>query len=252
MGQEWRPRKTMINNVTGGHTTYGHVVGILMNDSTIPRIPGDPGHAETFSFPVIYEVLKGFPFEDLVNIKRDNIDILIERAQILQEKGVNLIVADCGLFGIYHEELRRHLKIPFIGSALDIIPLLQRFLPVNRKVGIITGDTRILKSDHFEASGIDPETVLIAGMDNSSEFKKVVIEKNPELNIDKMREELIDTALSLLNKDLGAIVLECTNLISFRIDLQNILKVPVFDLVSLIEFYVSGFRTRIFQSQFMR
>ena len=241
----------MKNNVTGGQTTYGHVVGILMNDSTTPRIPGDPGHAETFSFPVIYEVLKGFPFEDLVNIKKDNIGILIERAKMLQAKGVNLIVGDCGLFGIYHEELRRHLKVPFIGSALDMVPLLQRFLPVNRKVGIITGDTRILKLDHFKASGIDHETVLIAGMDNSSEFKKVVIEKNTELNVDKMREELMDTATSLLNEDLGAIVLECTNLIPFRIDLQNILKVPVFDLVTLIEFYVSGFRSRIFQSQFI-
>ena len=241
----------MKNNVTGGQTTYGHVVGILMNDSTTPRIPGDPGHAETFSFPVIYEVLKGFPFEDLVNIKKDNIGILIERAKMLQAKGVNLIVADCGLFGIYHEELRRHLKVPFIGSALDMVPLLQRFLPVNRKVGIITGDTRILKLDHFKASGIDHETVLIAGMDNSSEFKKVVIEKNTELNVDKMRDELMDTATSLLNEDLGAIVLECTNLIPFRIDLQNILKVPVFDLVTLIEFYVSGFRSRIFQSQFI-
>ena len=37
------------------------------------------------------------------------------------------------------------------------------------------------------SSGIDPETVHIAGMDNSPEFKKVVIKKNAELNIEKMK-----------------------------------------------------------------
>jgi Asp/Glu/hydantoin racemase len=242
----------MINNVTGGQTTYGHVVGILMNDSTIPRIPGDPGHAETFSFPVIYEVLKGFPFEDLINIRKDNIDILIDRAKVLQKKGVSLIAADCGLFGPFHEELRRYLQVPFIGSALDMVPLLQRFLPFNRKVGIITGDTQILKPDHFNASGIDPETVLIVGMDNSSEFKRVVIEGNTELNIEKMRQDLMDTAADFMGENLGAVVLECTNLISFKIDLQKALRVPVFDLVTLIEWYVSGLRSRKFHSQFIR
>jgi len=77
--------------VSRGLNTYGHRVGILMSDSTIPRIPGDPDHAETFPFPVVNKVLKGFPFEDL--------------------------------------------KVPFIGSALD--------------------------------------TVLVAGMENSSDTEKV-------------------------------------------------------------------------------
>jgi hypothetical protein len=242
----------MTSPITGGLSSYGHVAGILMNDSTIPRIPGDPGHAETFSFPVIYEVLKGFPFEDLVDIKKDNIDILIDQAKALEAKGVSLIATDCGLFGPFHGDLKKHLNISFIGSALDIVPLLQRFLSLKNKVGIITGDTKILKPEHLKTSGIDPDSVLIAGMENSSEFKKVVIERNLVLDVEKMRQGVVDAALSLKRKDIGAVVLECTNLISFRMDIQKALRVPVFDLVSLIEFYVSGFGIRKFQSQFIR
>jgi aspartate/glutamate racemase len=242
----------MKNKVSGGQTTYGHMVGILMNDSTIPRIPGDPGHAETFPFPVVYEVLTGFPFEDLVVISKDHIDILIKQAKLLQKKGVSLIATDCGLFGPFHSDLRQYLDVPFIGSALDVVPLLQRFLPFSHKVGIITGDTGILKSAHLKASGIDPDTVVIAGMENCSEFNKVVIEKYPMLDIEDMRQGALDAALSLSDKNLGAIVLECTNLISFRIDIQQALKVPVFDLVTLIEFFISGFIPRNFQSQFIR
>lgn len=242
----------MTKNISGGRTTYGHVVGILMTDSLIPRIPGDPGHAETFSFPVVYEVLKGFPFDDLIAVKKDHMDILIDRAKALEDKGVSLVAADCGLFGPFQEDIKSHLQIPFIGSALDMVPFLQRFLPSNQKVGILTGDTKLLKQAHLEASAVDPDTVALAGMENSSEFKKVVIDRSPELDIEKMRQGVVDAALTLSSKSLGAVVLECTNLISFRMDIQKALKVPVFDLVSLIEFYVSGLRLQNFQSSFIK
>jgi Asp/Glu/hydantoin racemase len=241
----------MTHTISGGQTTYGHMVGILMTDSIIPRIPGDPGNAQTFPFPVIYEVLEDFPFEDLVSIKKDHINILIKHATALQKKGVQLIAADCGLFSPFQFDLKKHLNIPFIGSSLDIVPLLQRFLPSHRKVGIITGDTGILKPAHLKASNIEPDTIVLAGMENSSEFNKVVIKKYQNLDIENMRQGVVDAALSLPRKNLGAIVLECTNLISFRIDIQKALKVPVFDLVTLIEFYVSGLRLKNFQSQFM-
>ncbi|MCF6249636.1 MAG: hypothetical protein L3J69_20100, partial [Desulfobacula sp.] len=121
-----------------------------------------------------------------------------------------------------------------------------------RKVGIITGDTGILKPAHLKASGIDPDMVSIAGMENNSEFNKVVIERSQTLDIENMRKDVVGAALSLSDKNLGAVVLECTNLISFRIDIQQALKVPVFDLVTLIEFFISGFIPRSFQSQFIR
>ena len=84
--------------IFGGTTNYGQVAGILMLDSTIPRIPGDPGHAETFDFPVRYGVIRDFPFEDLVEIHKDNIGQVIKAAIDLQTEGVNFVAANCGLF----------------------------------------------------------------------------------------------------------------------------------------------------------
>lgn len=107
----------MTDTVIGGQTTYGHVVGILMTDSTIPRIPGDPGHAETFGFPVVYDVLKNFPFEDLVNITKDNTDILIERALALQKR----CQSDRGRLWAFRA-LSRRFKTPPAGSVYRICP----------------------------------------------------------------------------------------------------------------------------------
>ncbi len=67
-----------------------------------------------------------------------------------------------------------------------------------------------------------------------------------------MRQDVVDAALCQPRKNLGAIVLECTNLISFKTDIQKQLKVPVFDLVTLIEFYVSSIKAKNFQSQFIK
>ncbi len=240
----------MKNKIAGGRTTYGHAVGILMSDSRIPRIPGDPGHAETFDFPVVYEALEGFPFQDLIDLSKDRLGIVIDRAVRLQDRGVQLIAADCGLFGPFQEDIRAHLQVPFIGSALDIIPLLQRFLPTGRPVGIVTGHTGLLKPAHLRASGIDPVSVAVAGMENSAEFKRVVIERTPELDVEQMRQGVVQAAMALEGRPLGAVVLECTNLISFRQDIRNILNVPVFDLVSLIEWYISGIRLKPFSFSF--
>ena len=42
-----------------GHPYYGQYIGVLVFSTSTPRIPGDAGHAASFSYPVRYEVIKG-------------------------------------------------------------------------------------------------------------------------------------------------------------------------------------------------
>lgn len=239
--------------VFGGSTNYGQVAGILMLDSTIPRIPGDPGHAQTFDFPVRYGIVRDFPFEDLVEVRKDHIDQIIKAAIGLQTEGVNFVAADCGLFSPFQQDIADALSIPFIGSALNVIPLIAGFLPGYQKIGLITGDTRLLKSPHLEAAGADPDRLVIRGMENSEEFKQVVINRGQKLDIEAMQAGVLTAAEDLYRsgETLGAVVLECTNLITFRSDIQQQFNVPVFDLVSLMEFFADGYRFRDFTSRYI-
>jgi aspartate/glutamate racemase len=239
--------------IFGGSTNYGQVAGILMLDSTIPRIPGDPGHAETFNFPVRYGIVRDFPFEDLVEVRKDHIDQIIKAAIGLQTEGVNFVAADCGLFSPFQQDVADALGIPFIGSALNVIPLIAGFLPGYQKIGLITGDTRLLRSPHLEAAGADPDRLVIRGMENSEEFKQVVINRGQKLDIEAMQAGVLTAAEDLFRsgETIGAVVLECTNLITFRSDIQQQFNVPVFDLVSLMEFFADGYRFRDFTSRYI-
>jgi hypothetical protein len=224
-----------------------------MLDSIIPRIPGDPGHAETFDFPIRYGVIRDFPFEDLVEIRNDHIGRVIRVALELQNEGINFIAADCGLFAPFQRDIADALAIPFIGSSLNLLPLIAGFLPANQKIGLITGDTRLLKNRHLEASGADPDRLVIRGMENSVEFQNVVINRGLKLDPEAMQAGVLTAAEDLFRSGhaIGAVVLECTNLITFRSDIQRQFNVPVFDLVSLIELFADGYRYRNFVSRYI-
>jgi len=243
----------MKKKIYGGTHNYGQLVGILMLDSTIPRIPGDPGHAETFPFPVRYEIIRDFPFQDLVDIRKDRIDLVIQAAQSLENEGVSFVAADCGLFSPFQHEIANSLHIPFLGSSLNLIPFIANFLPEYQKIGVITGHSDLLRADHLQAAGANPGRLAISGMENSEEFQKVVIQRGMELDIENMRKGVVEAAQILLDtgEHIGAIVLECTNLITFRKDVQQLLGVPVFDAVSLIEFFAEGFRLHTFTSHYI-
>jgi aspartate/glutamate racemase len=237
--------------VSGGTTNYGQLVGILMIDSTIPRIPGDPGHAETFPFPVRYAVIRDFPFQDLIDIRRDNLPLIVKAAMDLEKEGVAFIAADCGLFSLFQEEISNAVNVPFLGSSLNLIPLISNFLPHAKKIGLITGDTGLLKDEHLRAAGARREQLIVEGMEGCSEFRRVVIERGNELDVREMKKGVLEVAERLVGRPVGAVILECTNLISFRSDIQRLLGVPVYDAVSLIEFFAEGYRLRTFSSRYI-
>lgn len=239
--------------VTGGFSTYGEVAGIIVLESPVPRIPGDPGHAATFGFPVRYGIPAGFPFMDLVRGDRARLESVIQTAWALQESGVRFVACDCGLFSIFHEEISTALSVPFLSSSLMLIPLLQRTLPPGQLVGVITGHSGFLTQQHLAPVGADLASVAVEGMQNDPEFCRVVIERAQQLDPERMRADTLAAGHRLIerNPDVSAIVLECTNLITFRSDLQKALRRPVFDMLSLVDLMAAGFRHRTFQTEFL-
>ncbi|HEY7141131.1 MAG TPA: aspartate/glutamate racemase family protein [Methylomirabilota bacterium] len=224
--------------VRGGFNQYGFAVGILMLDTRFPRIPGDMGNAATFPFPVRYHRVPGAS-PDLV-VRQGAAGLLpafVDGARQLEREGVGAVTTNCGFLVKYQEALAAAVGVPVLTSSLLLVPLVHRMLPPGRRVGILTVNAGALGDEHLRGAGIGPDLpIAVAGLEGEKEFTRVLLGDEAELDVDQAREEHVRVAQRLVadHPDVGALVLECTNMPPYGADIQRALGVPVFDIVSLV------------------
>jgi hypothetical protein len=100
----------------------------------------------------------------------------------------------------------------------------------------LTADANKLTERHFATVGADAVPVTVGGMEDSTEFREVILEaRRDDMDIEKLSAEIVETAVRLAadNKDIGALVLECTDMPPFAAEIQERLRLPVFDLTTL-------------------
>ena len=236
--------------VRGGFNQYGFTVGILMLDTRFPRIPGDMGNATTFPFPVRYHRVPGAN-PDLV-VRRGAEGMLpafVEGARALEREGVGAITTNCGFLVKYQRELAAAVSVPVFTSSLLLVPLVFRMLAPGRRVGLMTVNASSLGPEHLAGAGIAPDLPLVvAGMEGEKEFTRVLLDNELEMDVDLAREEHVRVARRLVaeHPDVGAIVLECTNMPPYAFALREVLGLPVYDVYSLITWLHAGLRPRDF------
>ena len=224
--------------VRGGFNQYGFTVGILMLDTHFPRIPGDMGNAATFSFPVRYHRVPGAE-PDLV-VRRGAAALLpafVEGARALEAEGVGAITTNCGFLSKFQREMSAAVSVPVFTSSLLMVPLVHRMLAPERRVGIMTVNASSLGPEHLAGAGITSDIpIAVAGMETEKEFTRVLLDNELVLDVDQARAEHLTVARRLLaeHRDIGAIVLECTNMPPYTADIQRETGLPVFDIVSLV------------------
>lgn len=230
--------------VRGGFNQYGFTVGVLMLDTRFPRIPGDMGNATTFPFPVRYHRVAGAD-PDLV-VRRGAagmLDAFIDGARQLQAEGVGAITTNCGFLVKFQREIAASVRVPVFTSSLLMVPLVHRMLPPGQRVGIMTVNAGSLGPEHLAGAGISADVPLaVAGLETEKEFTRVLLGDEMELDPELAREEHVRVARRLVgdHPDIGAIVLECTNMPPYAADVQRETGRPVFDIVSLVRLVHDG------------
>ncbi len=233
----------------GGKSIYGAPLGILMLDARFPRIPGDMGNALTWPFPVLYRVVKGATPERVVLQGASGLlDDLIAAARDLVDQGAEAITTNCGFLSLFQAELAEAVRVPVATSSLIQVPWVQAMLPPGERVGVLTVSAGSLTPAHLAAVGA-PVDVPVAGTENGEEFFRVLIRaEKPDLDVEKAEADILQAADSLVTShpDIGAIVLECTNMPPYAAALREALGVPVFDIYSLVTWLQAGLRPRVF------
>jgi hypothetical protein len=233
----------------GGKAIYGAPLGILMLEARFPRIPGDMGNATTWPFPVLYRVVKGASPERVVlNQAAGLLDDFLAAAADLVGQGAEAITTNCGFLSLFQREIAAHVGVPVATSSLIQVPWVQATLPPGKRVGVITVSGGSLTPRHLEAAGVPLDTPFV-GTESGKEFFRVLIRgEKQEMDVAQAAQDILEAGQSLLARhaDIGAIVLECTNMPPYAYMLREELGVPIYDIYSLITWWHAGIRPRHF------
>ena len=223
-------------------------LGILALETQFPRIPGDVGNMETWPFPVLYHVVTGASPRRVVTQNSEGLlDEFKQAAAGLIAQGADGIATTCGFLSLFQTDLANHVNAPVATSSLMQAPFVQNLLPARRRVGILTVNSKALTRAHLDAVGVDPETP-IQGTEGGRELSRVLIGDEPTLDVDKARQDMLDAGDALLaaHENIGAIVLECTNMGPYAGVLAEHTGLPVFDVVSFLTWFHAGLAPRRF------
>jgi Asp/Glu/hydantoin racemase len=233
----------------GGKAIYGAPLGILMLEARFPRIPGDMGNALTWPFPVLYRVVKGASPERVVlQGAAGLLDNFLEAAADLVAQGAEAITTNCGFLSIYQREIAAHVRVPVATSSLIQVPWVQATLPPGQRVGVITVSKSSLTPRHLEAAGVPLDTPVMGTEDGAEFFRVLIRAEKQDMDVALAAQDIIAAGRKLVaeHPDVGAIVLECTNMPPYAHALREVLGLPVFDIYALITWLHAGLRPRDF------
>jgi len=233
----------------GGKAIYAAPLGILMLEAKFPRIPGDMGNATTWPFPVLYRVVRGASPERVVlNAATGLLDDFLAAAADLVSQGAEAITTNCGFLSVFQRELAAHVRVPVATSALLQVPWVQATLPPGKRVGVITVSATSLKPRHLAAAGVAADTPVIGTEEGKEFFRVLILGEKQDMDIGLAAADILDAGRRLVARhpDIGAIVLECTNMPPYAHALRAVLGLPVYDIYSLVTWLHAGLRPRDF------
>ena len=223
-------------SISEGRRVAGNAIGILLLDVLCPMLPGDVANASSYNFPVLYKVLEGVTAERVFRADPAVLAEVIKGGKELEKQGVRAITSDCGFFGNYQKEVAAALDVPVFLSSLLQIPLISRALKPEQKIAVLCASSTSLTPSLLSACGIDdPSTLVVAGAQDLPEAKTFGLctgRSNPF----KIEQELANLAKQLVkdNPDIGAFLLECSDMPPFSWGVQKAVNLPVFDYITMI------------------
>ena len=226
----------------GGKTVYGATIGILMLETRFTRIPGDMGNALTWPFPVMYKTARGATPDLVVRHKAEGLlDAFVDAGREMVRDGADGITTTCGFLSLMQAELAAALAVPVATSSLMQAPMIQAMLPPGRRVGVLTISKESLVPEHLSKIGVATD-IPVWGTEGGTEFSHVILDDEPRMNVDAARADLVNAAreFQAAHPDLGAILLECTNMPPYAKAVRQATGLPVYSIVSMIKWLVDA------------
>jgi len=209
----------------------------------LEKLVGNSTNPETFEFIIKYSKVKGANIHTILeNPCHKTLQSMINEAQKLEKQGIKAITTSCGFNAVFQRELSDSVSIPVFTSSLMQVPLVQHMLTEQQSVGIITAKKSALSEKHLENAGITKQMrVQIQGLEDYFEWNKIFSSPEEDIDISTVEKDVVSSACSMMSEaDIGAFVVECTDLPPFSKAIRKATGLPVFDFVTLTNFVYQG------------
>jgi Asp/Glu/hydantoin racemase len=227
-------------DTTEGQLMNGFPVGILQLYAHLPFFPGNVSNAYTYDFPVKFLHVQGTGIDNILAGDMSVLENIIAAAKQLERDGCRVICANCGFFGHYQRAVADQLDVPVYLSSLIQASWALTALKSTEKLGILTANRNNLTEAMFESCGVNQEMqkrCVVYGAQDCEEFSHILTGKGG-LDYNRVGDELMALAHKLVaeNPDVGALLLECTDMPPYSYRLQAELNMPIYDAITLIKY----------------
>ena len=233
----------------GGKGLYGSRVGILMLETQFPRIPGDMGNGLTWPFPVLYKVVPGATPDRVVRHKSAGlINAFLDAAAELVQLGADGITTTCGFLSLYQREIAAHVRVPVATSSLMQIPLVERILPPGKRVGVLDGQRREPDPGALHRRRRRSGDAGRRHRATAANSPASCSTRSTRLDAAAAERDILDAGDALVSQhpDIGAVVLECTNMVPYARALSDHLLLPVYSIYTFVTWFHAGLAPRDF------
>lgn len=222
-----------------GQNIAGYGIGIIHLDKVwYPMAPGNVVNAWTYKFPVRFKAVKGLDTPKLHSGDPSAYEEILRAAKELEQEGVRAIAGACGFFGHFQSRLAEDMEMPIGLSSLIQIPWIRSMIKKGKKIGILTANASAIDNRILESCGVyDAEDLVIADLRQEEQFS-AIMEDRGSFDHAGVRREVVTAAKKLIEEhdDIGAILLECSDMPPYAAAVQNAVNLPVFDFITLINY----------------
>ncbi|MBN2285269.1 MAG: aspartate/glutamate racemase family protein [Tissierellales bacterium] len=229
-------------HITKNQWVSGYTIGIMLLDVHYPLLPGNVVNAYTYDFPVRHMWVPGANQDRMHSGDDTLLPALIESAKQLEIEGCRAICGACGYFGHFQERVAEAMDIPVYLSSLVQVPWIKTGLKKSQKIGILCADGHNLTNELFAACGVNDTSMIVSKSAGHLPEFSALMERRGHFDNEILRQELIDLAKEMVeeNPDIGAILLECSDMPPYAAAIQAELNLPIFDFITMIKFVHSS------------
>ena len=214
--------------------TSGIPVGIIAIDLEYPKLPGNVVNASTYDFPVMYEKVS-FEIEELFRGDESIKQQVIDAAVKLEEEGAGVIIGACGFFAHFQEDVKEAVKVPVYLSSLCLLPMIRLGLKKGQKTAVVAASGESINDKMLSSVGGSMEDIVVFDVGSMESFAPIRWGKHT-LENGKLTQDMraLGQRIRAEHPEIGAILLECSDLPPYAWAVQEGSGLPVYDFITLI------------------